>query len=194
MSGERLRQGSDEDLAVLREKRDTLLRLRTAWLMEFDDAMRVAPDPGKWSVFQPSYWRRTSREKQLAAHLMERSDRLPLIRLALLMDFCLAQATDTLPGFLESTLPQEKGMLEGSAARFRANSTKIRLLSGDDGVSSVEAALSGLVEMTAACTSTNAQEHLFLADSDRKDDSVGESVNSDGEKTTPGDESHSIQQ
>jgi hypothetical protein len=156
MSQERLSRMSQEDIADLRRNRGRLFNLRTTWLMEFNERLNSPTDPAKHSKLNPFGWRRGARERRMLTEVTERADHLQLIRVAIYMDLCLAEATGTLDLLLGSTLPQERASLERVLVNYQSHLTKICALDASDALrgraNAVGAALAGLNKMLGAAT------------------------------------------
>jgi hypothetical protein len=109
--------------------RDELCQLRIEWRRELEVVLRHAPEP-QWSWKSdwgtPRKWGTQSRrDKQLKDHILPELFRLPSIRMAYLVDLCLAEATGTLPHFIEHVLPDETRALEKLFLNLQAQFSKI---------------------------------------------------------------------
>jgi hypothetical protein len=117
------------DRASLLGYRDELCQLRVGWRRELEVILRDAPEPqwnwkSDWS--RPSRWGpKSRRDKQLKSHVLPELFRLPSIRMAYLVELCVADATGTLPDFIGHVVPEETCALEKLFLNLQSHFSKL---------------------------------------------------------------------
>lgn len=136
----------------LKRRRYDLYQLRQVWRGEISELIRSAGLPSRSGWHHSSWWRRGNREKQVFISLVPIADKLERLRLALLIDACLAFSSGTIQDLLENAIPSEQDFwvpLTNDVAkltdRFRRVSAKSNVEEIRTGVDAYASVLQGMM-------------------------------------------------
>jgi hypothetical protein len=113
---------TQSSLRRLEQLRHELLELRQGWRGEIEHILNTASHPHEWQLTGPSSWLRSGREKKSLSDLCAVAERVQLLRLALLVEACLAESCGTMPVFLGNSVPEEYRFWIGPRDQMRNRS------------------------------------------------------------------------